>query len=143
MSSVGPAALGALAALFVVLPGAARADPDAGTNTGMLRATVVCDQPAAPGRLRCDVEARGKQGTVRWADVEIVRAPAFITPLRGRVGPREATTRENDLWRWSLGLVSRERGEGDVTARVRAVVCEGEMCTPEEVVAIGHVKVGS
>jgi hypothetical protein len=140
MSSVGPAALGALVGLFVFFPGASRADPDAGT--GILRATVVCDQPGAPGRLRCDVEARGK-GTLRWADVEIVLAPAFITPLRGRVGPREATTRENDLWRWSLGLVSRERGEGDVTARVRAVVCEGDVCTPEEVVAIGHVKVGS
>jgi hypothetical protein len=143
MSSIHPAALGALVALFVCLPGAAGADPDAGPDTGRLRAKVVCDQPAAPGRLRCDVEARGRQGTLRWADVEIVRAPPFITPLRGRVGPREATTRENDLWRWSLGLVSRDRGEGDVTARVRAVMCEGDVCTPEEVVAIGHVKVGS
>jgi hypothetical protein len=142
MRCVGPGARVALLSAFALASSGARADVDAGTFPGNLRATVVCDQPAAPGRLRCDVEARGKQGTLRWADVEIVKAPGFIAPLRGRAGPRDATTRENDLWRWSLGLVSRERGEGDVTARVRAVVCEGEVCTPEEVVALGHVKVG-
>jgi hypothetical protein len=142
MRWVGLSVRGALLSTIVSFPCGARAGVDAGTDPATLRATVVCDQPAAPGRLRCDVEARGKQGTLRWADVEIVKAPGFIAPLRGRAGPREATTRENDLWRWSLGLVSRERGEGDVTARVRAVVCEGEVCTPEEVVALGHVKVG-
>jgi hypothetical protein len=118
----------------------ARADVDAGAP---LRASVTCDQPAAPGRLRCDVEARGRQGTVNWADVQIVAAPPFITPLRGRAGPHEATTREPDLWRFSLGLVARDRGEGDVTFRVRAVLCDGDVCSPEEVVAAGHVKVGS
>jgi hypothetical protein len=134
---------GLLGALVVLAPTTATAEVDAGADPGALRATVVCDQPAAPGRLRCDVEARGRQGTVRWADVEVVRAPSFITPLRGRVGPREATTRESDLWRWSLGLAARDRGEGDVTVRVRAVLCEGDACTPEEVVVSGHVKVGS
>jgi len=124
-------------------PSGARADGDAGVDPGLLRATVVCDQPSAVGRLRCDVEARSKLGTIRWADVEIVRAPGFIAPLRGRAGPREATTREADLWRWSLGLVSRDRGDGDLTVRVRAVVCSGEVCTPEEIVALGHVKVGA
>jgi hypothetical protein len=128
---------------IAVLPSIADADVDAGIEPAPLRATVVCDQPAAPGRLRCDVEARGKQGTIRWADVEIVSAPAFITLLRGRAGPRDATTREADLWRWSLGLASRDRGEGDVTVRVRAVLCEGDVCTPAEVVAPGHVRVGA
>jgi len=140
MGRIGGALLGTL---VLLLPRAVSAEVDAGPEAGPLRASVVCDQPAAPGRLRCDVEARGKQGIVRWADVEIVRTPLFITPLRGRAGPREATTREADLWRWSLGLASRDRGEGDLMVRVRAVLCEGDVCTPEEVVASGHVKVGS
>jgi len=143
MSWVGSGLRGALFTLIAAQPSVAHADVDAGTELALLRATVVCDQPAAPGRLRCDVEARGKQGTIRWADVEVVSAPGFITPLRGRAGPREATTREADLWRWSLGLASRDRGEGEVTVRVRAVVCEGDLCTPAEVVAAGHVKVGA
>jgi hypothetical protein len=137
------AALGAtVLAIAVFLPSGARAQADAAAP-GALRATVVCDQPAAPGRLRCDVEARGKGVTFQWADVEVVRSPAFIAPLRGRVGPRDATTREADLWRWSLGLAARDRGEGDVAVRVRAVLCDGDVCSPEEVVALGHVKVGS
>ncbi len=142
MRRFASAALGALLAAFLLPTEAARADADSGLDPGGLRATVVCDQPAAPGRLRCDVEARGSHGTLRWADVEIVRVPPFIAPLRGRLGPREATTHEADQWRWSLGLVSRDRGEGDVTARVRTVLCDGDVCTPGEVVALGHVKVG-
>ena len=107
-----------------------------------LRATLVCEPLAAPGRLRCDVEARGHAGALRWADVEVVRVPTFIVPLRGRAGPREAATREDDLWRWSLGLIARQRDAGDVAVRVRAVVCEGDACTPRVAFAIAHVKVG-
>jgi hypothetical protein len=119
-----------------------RADPEVLADPAVLRATLVCDQPAAPGRLRCDVEARGHRGALRWADVEIVSVAGFISPLRGRAGPREAATREDDLWRWSLGLVARERGDGDVAVRVRAVVCDGEACAPEVAAAVAHVAVG-
>jgi hypothetical protein len=112
------------------------ADPD------VLRATVVCESLAAPGRLRCDVEARGHTGALRWADVEVVRVAKFIAPLRGRAGPREAATREDELWRWSLGLVARARDTGDLTVRVRAVVCDRETCTPQVAFAVAHVTVG-
>jgi hypothetical protein len=116
---------------------------DTGTaEPKVLRATLVCEPLAAPGRLRCDVEARGHAGVLAWADVEVVRAPKFIAPLRGRAGPREAATREDDLWRWSLGLVARQRDIGDVTVRVRAVVCEGDACTPQVAFAVANVKVG-
>ena len=121
---------------------AAGADTEVLADPAVLRATLVCDQPAAPGRLRCDVEARGHRGAIRWADVEIVDVAGFIAPLRGRVGPREASTREDDLWRWSLGLVARDRGDGDVKVRVRAVVCDGGQCSPEVTAAAAHVTVG-
>ncbi len=107
-----------------------------------LHASVTCDHAAAPGRLRCDVELRARDAALRWADVEIVEVTEFIVPLRGRAGPREATTHEDDLWRWGLGLVARDRGEGDVTVRVCAVVCRNEECGPEETIARGHVIVG-
>jgi hypothetical protein len=128
----------ALAAVVVVGTEAAPADAD----PVPLRASVICDHPAAPGRLRCDVEVRTRDAALRWADVEVVEVTEFIVPLRGRAGPREATTHEDDLWRWGLGLVARDRGEGDVAVRVRAVVCRGEECAPEETTARGHVIVG-
>jgi len=130
----------------ILLVGALWASRSAADGEGIadplvLRATLVCDPPAAPGRLRCDVEARGHRGALRWADVEIVRAAPFIAPLRGRAGPREAATHEDDLWRWSLGLVARDHGEGDVTVRVRAVVCDADACTPQVTAAVAHVVV--
>jgi hypothetical protein len=79
---------------------------------------------------------------VRWADVEILQTPDFLAALKGRIGPRDAAMRETDLWRWGLGLVARDRGEGDVVTRVRAVVCDGERCEPEEALAQAHVVVG-
>lgn len=108
----------------------------------VLSATLTCEPLAAPGRLRCDVEARGHVGVLRWVDVEVVKVPKFIAPLRGRVGPREASTHEDSLWRWSLGLLVRERDAGDVTVRVRAVVCEGDTCTPQIALAVAHVAIG-
>ncbi len=121
-----------------VTPANASATPDAGA----LRATLQCERAAVPGRVRCDAELRTSRGTVRWADVEILETPEFLAPLRGRVGPREAATRETDLWRWGLGMVARDKGEGDVVTRVRAVVCDGDRCAPEEVTVRAHVVVG-
>jgi hypothetical protein len=125
---------------FLARAGEAHGDPD----PTALRASITCDHLAAPGRLRCDVELRTRDATLRWADVSVVEVADFILPLRGRAGPREATTHEDDLWRWGLGLVTRGRGrgEGDVTVRVRAVVCRGEECVPEQTTARGHVLVG-
>jgi hypothetical protein len=71
-----------------------------------------------------------------------VTVPAFVTPLRGRIGPREATTREDDTWRWALALAARERGSGDVQARVRLVTCVGARCTPQQVAVTARVQVG-
>jgi hypothetical protein len=116
----------------------ARADADASE----IRASITCDHPPAPGRLRCDVELRAREAAVRWADVEVVDVAEFVLPLRGRAGPREASTHEDDLWRWGLGLVARDHGEGDVTVRVRAVVCRSDECVPEETTARARVVVG-
>jgi hypothetical protein len=124
----------------ITLAGGGRAGADADSTP--LHASVTCDHAAAPGRLRCDVELRTRDAAIRWADVEVVEVTEFIVPLRGRAGPREATTHEDDLWRWGLGLVARDRGAGDVTVRVHAVVCHNEGCGPEETMARGLVIVG-
>jgi hypothetical protein len=129
-------ALGAVAPLSLAL-----AD-DGGATSDALRASLTCEPLAAPGRLRCDVEARARDATLRWADVQVVRVPEFIAPLRGRSGPDEAAAREEDRWRWSLGLIARTREAGDVSVRVRAVVCVRDVCTPEVAVAVAHVTVG-
>lgn len=79
---------------------------------------------------------------IRWGDVEIVSVPSFVTPLRGRIGPRDATVRDDDTWRWALGLAARERGAGDVVARVRLVTCVGDKCAAQAVAVSARVQVG-
>ncbi len=112
-----------------------------GAEPPRLRASIVCESPASPGRFRCDVEVRAREDRIAWADVVVASTDDFILPLRGRLGPRDASTRDVDIDRWSLGFVAKARGGGDVTVRVRAVVCAAT-CEPVVLVEKGHVVVG-
>ena len=132
------ASSGAVLAGLALAPRAG-ADPDAGP----LRASLTCDRADGPGRVRCEVEARVSPGeSIAWGDVVILRAPPFSLTLRGRIGPHDATLRDPEVWRWAFALVARERGTGDVEARIRLVVCEGKTCTPREVPVTGRLVVG-
>ncbi|MCA9584360.1 MAG: hypothetical protein KC657_03280 [Myxococcales bacterium] len=114
------AVVGATIAVTLVRPAWADA-PDAGAEH--LVATMECDRAAEPGRVRCSVEARADGGAIVWGDVQIVDVPSFITPLKGRIGVSDATTREPSAWRWALALVARQTGQGRVHARVRLLHC--------------------
>jgi hypothetical protein len=106
---------------------------------------MTCERVVAPGRVRCDVEARVATGeTIQWGDVVITRTPPFVGALRGRIGPQDATEHQPEVWRWALALVAREKGSGDVEGRVRLVVCKGTggACASREVVLAGRVAVG-
>ncbi len=129
-----------LALLFTILPivpSAALADDAAP------RAALRCDHASAPGRIRCDLEIRVASGShIRWGDVVLSRAPENFVPLRGRIGPRDATAREDDMWRWAFALVARERGGGDLEGAARLVVCHGDSCDPLVVPVKLRVEVG-
>jgi hypothetical protein len=107
-----------------------------------IRATVVCDAAIGPGRVRCTADATVPGAEIRWADVEIVETPAFITPLKGRLPPSDAVRRSSDAWQFGFAVVARERGQGDLIIRVRVVACQGETCVPLLGSATAKVKVG-
>lgn len=134
MTALGVAALAA--------SGAARGDGDAG-DAAAVRATLTCERADGPGRVRCDVEARVVPGSsISWGDVVLTKTPSFASALRGRIGPRDATVHEPDVWRWPLALVARDKGTGDVEGRVRLVVCQGGKCAPRVLDVTGRVVVG-
>jgi hypothetical protein len=119
-------------------PGLARGDDDAGSP----RATMACEHAGGPGRVRCEVEARvGAGERIAWGDVVLLRTPAFVEALRGRIGPHDATSREADAWRWALAVVAREKGSGELVGRVRLVVCRGATCGPRELPVVGRLVV--
>jgi hypothetical protein len=104
---------------------------------------VTCEHPVVPGRVRCELEAQASAGeSIAWGDAVLVGVPAFATALRGRIGPADALERTPERWRWAFALVARERGHGDLAARVRLVVCRGSTCAAREVPVSGRVSVG-
>jgi hypothetical protein len=107
------------------------------------RATMTCEHVAAPGRVRCEVEARVLAGhSISWGEIALQSVPPFATALRGRVGPHDASVREPGLWRWPFALVAREKGAGNVEGQVRVVVCKDKECAAQAVAVIGRVEVG-
>ena len=107
-----------------------------------LRAIVKCERAASPGRVRCEAEAHAEGAKITWGDVEIVKVSASLSPLKGRIGPSDATLKTEDTWRWGFALVARDRGAGQVEARVRAIVCVGTACLPATATVIAEVMVG-
>ena len=138
MRKLGVTIAGALAVVSAAAPLARAQDAGAAPPASM-----TCEHADGPGRVRCDVEARvGAGESIAWGDVVIVKTPAFVSALRGRIGPHDATAHDPDVWRWAMAFVAREKGSGDVEGRVRLVVCKDAKCAPRELPVTGHVTVG-
>ncbi len=105
-------------------------------------ASMSCARVAGAGRVPCSVDARVDAGdAITWGDVVLVATPPFLTALRGRIGPHDATLRDPGEWRWALALVARGPGRGRVEGRVRLVVCRGATCAPREIPVAVEVEV--
>lgn len=128
-----------VAALVLAEACPVRADADGGP----IQATLACDHVDGPGRVRCEAEARVPSGeSIQWGDVVLLETPRFTLVLRGRIGPHDATLQQPDVWRWAFALAARDKGSGDLVARIRMVVCQGKSCGPVEVKVAGKVVVG-
>ena len=106
---------------------------------------MLCDRAGEPGRVRCTVEVHAVEGLViSWAEVEIVGVPEFAVPLRGRLGPSDAASKEPARWRFPLALASRRLGRGEVLARVRTVECNTDKrCVTREAIVKTEMVVGA
>lgn len=117
-----------------------------------LRATLTCDRVSEPGRVRCAVEARVAEGrTLAWADVEILELPELASPLKARIGPADATSRQPTSAAWAFAVVARRVGQGEARVRVRAVTCTapagdagatGARCSPVTTEVRAQIVVG-
>jgi hypothetical protein len=123
-------------------------DTKARAQAPVITGAMTCERVTEPGRVKCSVEARAPAGwSLSWADVTLQDLPDFTAALKGRIGPADLTMNEPALRRWAFGLVAKKAGEGELKARVRAVVCEpvkgdaGARCQPTtlDVTTIVHV----
>jgi hypothetical protein len=112
---------------------------DAAAPPGLLS----CEPASKPGRVRCEARVYVAEGeSIAWGDVVLLAAPSFVSALRGRIGPHDATIRSPTTWRWEFALVARANGGGDVVGRARLVVCREKACLPRELPLVGRVVVG-
>jgi len=115
-----------LLAALVTVPGSARGEDRPATAT----ATVRCERVAAPGRVKCAAEVRAAAGrSIAWADIVILELPDLATALKGRIADVDTTARDAGGQSWAFGLVARRAGQGDLRARVRALVCDAPAAT--------------
>jgi hypothetical protein len=99
--------------------------PTARGEEGDVSASMQCDKASEPGRVRCSVEVRTKNGrSLAWADVAILELPNFAAALKGRIGADGVVSHDATTEKWAFGIVARSTGRGDARARVRMVVCE-------------------
>lgn len=120
----------------------------AGADPPPLTGSMQCEHAPEPGRVMCTIEARATGGrTVGWADAVLVELPEFTAALKGRIGPGDVTAQDPGGRAWAFALVARAAGEGEVRARVRAVVCEAgdagpPRCAPTTIELRAAVTVG-
>ncbi len=89
-----------------------------------------CAPVVGKGRIRCTLAVESTHA-IRWAEIVVRESPSFADPLRGRVGPLEASLRTNRSWKWEFAFAGLKKGEGETLIEVRAVTCEGERCLPQ------------
>ena len=111
------------------------------------QASLSCQPAAGPGRILCELTTRAVEGKLVWSDALVVRAPAFVRPLRSRFAARLREA-EGSGGAWAkLALVASEAGEGKLELLARGVICHegpaGEWCAPVQAPVTVEIHVGS
>lgn len=91
-------------------------------ETPLLHASASCAPANKPGRIRCRAVLelpldRAASTRIAWSEVRIVSSDPSVTPLRGRLGPLDAETRDDARVVWSFSVAAE--GAGERTMRVR------------------------
>jgi hypothetical protein len=90
-------------------------------------ATATCTPASKPGRIKCravlelPIEAAAKR-RLAWGELVVVSAGAGISPLRGRLGPLDAETRDDARIAWSFSVAAAEVGERTMVVALRGTL---------------------
>lgn len=123
---IGRAATAALLTAAVVVSPTSVAAESAATS-GEVHASTVCTPAPKPGRIRCravvelSLEA-ARDRKIAWADLRIVATRGQVTPLRGRLGPRDAEIRDPGRVVWSFSLAAASFGRHEIDVRLSVTV---------------------
>ena len=90
-------------------------------------ATATCTPASKPGRIKCravlelPIEVAAKR-RIAWGELVVVSAGAGISPLRGRLGPLDAETRDDARIAWSFSVAAAEAGDRTMEVALRGAL---------------------
>lgn len=81
----------------------------------LVHASASCTPSDKPGRIRCRAVLelpldRVATTKLTWSELRVVSSDAAITPLRGRLGPLDAETRDDARVVWSFSIAAEASG---------------------------------
>lgn len=93
----------------------------------LVHASASCTPANKPGRIRCRAVLelpldRVATHRIAWSEVRVVSSDATITPLRGRLGPLDAETRDDARVVWSFSVAAEGMGERSMRVRLLATL---------------------
>ncbi len=92
-----------------------------------MHASASCTPASKPGRIRCravlelPLDAATTQ-RLAWAELRITAADASVTPLRGRLGPLDAESRDDGRVAWTFSVAASAVGDRTMMVRLSTVV---------------------
>ena len=106
-----------LAILLVATPTRAEAP--------LAHASASCTPANKPGRIRCRAVIEvplAATNRITWSEVRIVSSDASVTPLRGRLGPLDAESRDDGRVVWNFSVAASEVGDRSMRVRLLATL---------------------
>ena len=90
-------------------------------------ATATCAPASKPGRIRCravvelPLESAGTR-RIAWGELRVVKVDPDLEPLRGRLGPLDAETRDDGRIAWTFSVASPKAGDRSMTVKLLATI---------------------
>lgn len=123
----GAAAAVVLSALLPTNGLAQTASATGATEPPPLHAAATCAPASKPGRIRCRAVLelpleRAGRARIAWAELRISGGSPSVVPLRGRLGPLDAETRDDARLVWSFSVAASASGQLPMDLRLLATV---------------------
>ena len=103
----------------------------------LVYASATCAPASKPGRIRCRAVIelpldRASASTLSWGELRVVQTDDGLAPLRGRLGPLDAETRDDGRIAWTFSVAAASIGERSMTLALATTVepRDGSGATP-------------
>ncbi len=91
----------------------------------LAHASATCTPANKPGRIRCRAVLElplSATNRIAWSELRVASSDPSVTPLRGRLGPLDAETRDESRVVWSFSVAAADVGDRSMRVRMLATL---------------------